>query len=111
MGGEKRRVTENSKILLAAHGNYLKVAGLDASGVADIIAEAVPGGGRVKKIRIVSCCVEKFSYLIDPKSESASQAALEGTFRGSLLRALEKKGISAGVVVANNKVSLVTITF
>ena len=106
MAGEKREVTENSKIILTAHGSYLKVGKLGASEIADIIAEVVPGGGRVKKIRIDSCSVEKFSYFIDPKLGAASQATLEGNFGGSLLRALEKKSISAGVVVTNNKDAL-----
>ncbi|UYM14528.1 TcdA/TcdB catalytic glycosyltransferase domain-containing protein [Endozoicomonas euniceicola] len=103
LAGKQRAVTENSKINVKAHGNYLKVGDFDASGIADIIAKVVPSGGRVKKVRIDACSVEKFSHLIDPKLDSASQEALGSTFGGSLLRALEKKGISAGVVVTNNK--------
>ncbi|UYM14532.1 TcdA/TcdB catalytic glycosyltransferase domain-containing protein [Endozoicomonas euniceicola] len=105
MRGEQRAVTENSKIIVGGHGTYLRIGEFGASEIADIIAKVVPAGGRVKKIRVTSCCIEKFSYLIDPKLESASQETLERTFGGSLLRALEKKDISAGVVVTNNKES------
>ena len=106
LAGEERAVTENSKITIRAHGAYLHVNEFGASEIADIIAKVVPDGGGVKKIRIRSCSVEKFFQLIDPKLESASQETLEGTFGGSLLRALEKKGISAGVVVTQNKSSV-----
>ena len=107
VAGKERAVTENSKIIVTAHGSYLKVGEFGASEIADIIARVVPHGGSVKKIRIVACSLEKFSQLIDPKWESASQETLGGTFGGSLLRALEKKAISAGVVVTYNKNPLI----